>query len=165
MAIRADGPADGHPESSGQLKRLRLSMMESELNQAVFGRLSDRIDLEISAASDHLNLLKALVMARDDYYLELNESKTFWRLTLKAHLDAVLTHLCRLFDKSAGPFNLVKFLRTVKAHPELFSERAVRERLKDSPDLETLSDDRGIDDSELESDNASVSTSDPHLSR
>ena len=140
-------------------------VMGNKFNEAELERLSDRIDLEISAASEHLNLLKALVMARDDYYLELNESKTFWHLTLKAHLDSVLTHLCRLFDKSAGALNLVKFLRTVKAHPELFSEKAVRERLKDSPDLETLSDDRAIDDSELDTDIKSVSTSDPLVSR
>jgi len=93
------------------------------LNEAEFERIRDRIDLEASHAADHLLLLQGLVAARDEYHLEMNESNTFWHLTFKAHLDAVVSHLCRLYDKTKGTLSLDKFLRTVKAHPELLQRQ------------------------------------------
>jgi len=94
------------------------------------------------------------------------EGRTFTRhASPKAHLDAVLSHLCRLFDKTQGNLGLGKFLRTVKAHPELFSDTAFRERLKDNPHVDTLVTDRVIDDAELGAELESVSDSDPLVSR
>lgn len=135
------------------------------MNEAQFERIRDRIDLEASHAADHLHLLQGLVEAREDYGLEMNESNTFWHLTLKAHWDAVLSHLCRLYDKTKGNLGLGKFLRTVKAHPELFSDTAFRERLKNNPHVDTLATDRVIDDAELDAELESVSDSNPLVSR
>jgi hypothetical protein len=128
-------------------------------NETSFERQRDRIDLEASHAADHLYLLKGLMESRKDYYLEMNESNTFWHLTFKAHLDAVLSHLCRLYDRTRRTLSLGKFLRTVKANPALFSDAAFRERLKDNPHVDTLY--RALDSSELDEELASVSDSDP----
>jgi hypothetical protein len=130
-----------------------------------FERVRDRIDLEVNHAKDHWDLLKGLEASREDYYIEMNESNTFWHLTLIAHRDAVLSHMCRLYDKYAGALSLGRFLLTVKANRDLFSDTAFRERLKDNPHVDTLVSDRVIDDSELDTEFASVSGSDPLVSR
>src|ERR1700683_3994842 len=95
--------------------------IQKTVNETQFERIRDRIDLEVSHAADHLRLLQGLVASRVDYFLEMNESDTFWQLTIKAQLDAVLAHLCRLYDRTKGTLSLARFLRSVKAHPELFS--------------------------------------------
>jgi hypothetical protein len=134
-------------------------------HEAEFERLCDRIDLEASHAADHWNLLKGLEESREDYALEMNESSTFWHLTLIAHRDAVLSHLCRLYDKDGAALSLGRFLLTVKGHRDLFSETAFRERQKDNPHVDTLVNHRAIDYSELDRELASVSGADPLVSR
>jgi len=126
-----------------------------------FERLRDRIDLEVSRAGDHWNLLKGLEESRAEYYLEMNESNTFWHLTLIAHRDAVLSHLCRLYDKDNGALSLGRFLLTVKANRTFFSDAAFRERLKGNPHIDKLVKNSAIEDSDLDAEFASVSGSDP----
>jgi hypothetical protein len=140
-------------------KAIRIS------SEAEFERLRDRIDLEASHATHHWSLLKGLEASREDYWLEMNVSHTFWHLTLIAHREAVLSHLCRLYDRYGGALSLGRFLLTVKANRVLFSETAFRERLKDNPDVDTLAKDRVVDDSELNRELASVSGADPLVSR
>jgi hypothetical protein len=55
---------------------------------------------------------------------------------------------------------LGRFLQTVKANRELFSDAAFRERLKDNAYVDSLAEARSFDDSELDRDLASVSGSD-----
>jgi hypothetical protein len=100
---------------------------------------------------------------RKEYYLEMNESNTFWYLTFIAHREAVLLHLCRLYDQQSTALSLSRFLLTVKARPDFFSRTAFLERLKDNPHVDTLY--RAVDESELDKELASVSLSDPLVSR
>jgi hypothetical protein len=130
-----------------------------------FERLRDRIDLEASHAADHFYLLKGLDESRKEYYPEMNESSTFWHLTFIAHRDAVLSHLCLLYDQHGAALSLGRFLLTVKANAAWFLGTAFRERLKDDPHVDTLVDDRAIDDSELDKELASVSGTDPLVSK
>ena len=134
-------------------------------SEAEFERLRDRINLEASHAADHWRLLRGLETSREDYYLEMNESNTFWHLTLIAHRDAVLSHLCRLYDKYGGALSLCRFLQTVKANHDLFSDEAFRKRLKGNAHVDTLAADRGIDDSEVDRELASLADSDPLVER
>ena len=134
-------------------------------NEAEFERLCDRIALEASDAADHFNLVTGLYASRQEYYLEMNESHTFWHLTFIAHREAVLSRLCRIYDKYQGALSLGKFLQTVKANRDFFSDAAFRERLKDNPHVDTLAEGRSIDDSELDRELASVSESDPLVKR
>jgi hypothetical protein len=126
-----------------------------------FERLRDSIDLEVSHAADHFYLLKGLEASRKDYALEMNESNTFWHLTLLAHRDAVLSHLCRLYDKHEAALSLGKFLVTVKNNRDLFSDAAFRKRLKDNPHVDRLVTGRAIDDTALEKEFDSVSGGNP----
>jgi hypothetical protein len=134
-------------------------------DETEFERLRDRIDLEASGGADHWRLLRGLDQAFAEYYLEINESWTFWHLTTIAHRDAVLSHLCRLYDKTGGALSLGRFLLTVRAKREYFSDAAFRERLKDNPHVDGLATDRQIDESELAKEIESVSDSDPLVSR
>jgi hypothetical protein len=134
-------------------------------SEAEFERLRDRIDLEASHATHHWDLLKGLEASREDYYLEMSVSNTFWHLTCIAQRDAVLSGLCRLYDKHGGALSLGRFILTVKANRDLFSDVAFRERLKDNPYVDTLVNHRAIDDAELDRELASVSGSDPLVSR
>jgi len=134
-------------------------------SEAEFDRLCDRVDLEASHAADHFNLLRGLVESHKEYYLEMNESNTFWHLTLIAHRKAVLSHLCLLYDQHGAALSLGRFLLTVKANRALFSDAAFRDRLKDNPHVDTLVGDRAIDDAELDRELASVSGADPLVSK
>jgi hypothetical protein len=63
--------------------------------EVVFERLLTALDLEASRAKDHWGLLTSREESREEYWLEMNESNSFWHLTLIAHRDKVLAHLCR----------------------------------------------------------------------
>jgi hypothetical protein len=130
-----------------------------------FKRLCKRIDEEASAGADHLHLLNGLDEARKEYYLEMNESNTFWYLTFIAHQDTVLSHLCRLYDQYGGALSLGRFLLTVKANQNLFTEQAFKERLKGNPHVDTLAEGRGIDNAALDTEIASVTVSDGLVSK
>jgi len=133
--------------------------------EAEFERLRDRIALEASNAADHFNLFKRLWASRQDYYLEMNVSNTFWHLTFIAHRDAVLSHLCRLYDKDGAALSLGRFLLTVKTNRDLFSDAAFRERLKENRHVETLAEGRAIDDAELDKELETVSGEDPLVAK
>jgi hypothetical protein len=66
------------------------------------------------------------------------ESGAFWNFTLDAHYDATLFRLARLYDQHNCSLSLKRFLLTVKASVEYFSEGARRKRLKDNPFVEGL---------------------------
>lgn len=78
-----------------EAKQIRLK------SEADFQRLRDRINREVSHARHHWGLFKGLQDASAEYALEVNERNTFWYLTFIAHLDAVGSHLRRLYDKYA----------------------------------------------------------------
>jgi hypothetical protein len=65
----------------------------------------------------------------------------------------------------ASALSLGRFLQTVKENRDLFSDTAFRKRLEENEHLETLVEDRTIDDAELAGELASVYDSDPLVSR
>jgi hypothetical protein len=138
-----------------EAKQIRLK------SEADFQRLRDRIDEEVSHARHHWSLFKGLQEASAEYAFEMNESNTFWHLTFIAHLDAVVSHLGRLYDKHTGALSLGRFIETVRANRNLFSDEAFKERLKDNPHVETLVEGREISDAILDAELASVSESEP----
>jgi hypothetical protein len=102
-------------------------------DESEFKRLRDSIASELSDARDHWNLVKALGAARDDYWGEMDLSRTFWHLTFIAHIEAVVFRLCRLYDKDGGALSLVRFLLTVSDNRTLFSDAAFRETPEGEP--------------------------------
>jgi hypothetical protein len=94
--------------------------------------------VEAHRASDHWRLFKGLQAASKPYRVEMYQSWTFWSLTLIAHYDDTLFRLARLYDQHDCSLSLKRFLLTVKASVEYFSDGARRNRLKDNPFVEGL---------------------------
>jgi HEPN superfamily AbiU2-like protein len=75
-------------------------------DSAQFKRLIEALALELVDANIYFRLHNALEEARGEFGRELNESWTFWSLTLQAHFDAAAFRLCRIFDQYNGALNL-----------------------------------------------------------
>jgi hypothetical protein len=103
-----------------------------------FERLLDHMVEEAHRASDHWHLLKGLVAVSKKYEVEMYESRAFWGFTLNAHHDATLFRLARLYDQHDCSLSLKRFLLTVRASVEYFSDGARRTRLKANPFVEGL---------------------------
>jgi hypothetical protein len=112
-----------------------------------------------------MKLFKDLLAARPEYSREFNLSRTFWSLTLRAHLDAVILRLCKAYDqyrRGKPSLNLCNLLDTIEANLHLFDEPNFRERLKDNPFVDSLAaTPRRPHAAELQQDRESVSNSNP----
>jgi hypothetical protein len=117
---------------SDKMKPIRVA------SEKEFERLLDHMAEEAHRASDHWHLLKGLVAVRKKYEVEMYESRAFWGFTLNAHHDATLFRLARLYDQHDCSLSLKRFLLTVKASVEYFSDGARRARLKENPFVEGL---------------------------
>jgi hypothetical protein len=103
-----------------------------------FERLLDHMTREADRVSDHWHLLKGLEVANKRYAFEMNESQASWSFTLLAHRDTAVFRLARLYDQHDCSLSLKRFLLTIKAGKETFSQEAFRKRLKDNPYVEGL---------------------------
>jgi hypothetical protein len=103
-----------------------------------FERLLDHMTREADRASDHWHLLRGLEAASKKYRMEMYESRTFWNFTLFAHLDVVLFRLARLYDQHDRSLSLRRFLLTIKASKQDFSQESFRKRLQGNPFVESL---------------------------
>jgi hypothetical protein len=79
-----------------------------------------------------------LEAASKKYSAEMHETPAFWNFTLNAHYDATLFRLARLYDQHDCSLGLKRFLLTVKASVEYFSDGARRKRLNHNPFVEGL---------------------------
>ena len=66
-----------------------------------------------------------------------NSAMTFWNLTFRAHDDAILIRLCRLYDQHPASLSLRRILLTIKDNPDFFDKAKFRERFKGDPYVET----------------------------
>jgi hypothetical protein len=103
-----------------------------------FGRLLNDLADEMVSACIHFRLYSDLEAARKSYIKELNQSRTFWTLTFRAHLDTVLFRLCKIYDQHSSSLNLRNLLDTIKANIDIFDTEQFRERLKENPFVESL---------------------------
>ncbi len=121
-------------------------------------QLDDLVD-----ARFHFSVHQNLAKATEDYATELNQSPTFWRLTLDAHMDAVLVRLCRAYDTyKKTALNLPNLLYTIQAHSNIFDEPNFRQRLKGNSFMDSLvAQFKPPDQAQLQKDIEVVSDSDP----
>src|SRR2546422_8994332 len=75
-----------------------------------------------------------------------NSAKTFWNLTFRAHDDAILIRLCRLYDQHPASLSLHRILLTIKDNPDFFDKTNFLERFKDDPYAETAARSVGLPD-------------------
>ncbi len=109
--------------SEEEFKQLLKALVKDLLNAGHYNRL-------------HNNLSNAI----SQYEREMNRSPYFWRLTLDAHIQASLLHLCRAYDreKNSHSLSLAKLLKIIKENTYLFDIKNFKERLKNNPYVDDL---------------------------
>jgi hypothetical protein len=128
-------------------------------NATEFNHLLQALCRELVEAHNHFNLYRDLQGAISDYGEEMNQSRTFWYLTLESHLDASIVRLCKIYEhhNRKDTLNLRNLLDTIQANIAFFDTANFRERLKDNPFVESLSEDsRKPDEKQLQEDIAYV---------
>jgi hypothetical protein len=108
-------------------------------NSAEFKRLVEALVLELVDANIafnmHMNLIEAHVQDRTR---AMQESWTFWSLTIQGHLDSAIFRLCRIYDQRLTNLGLPGFLDTIKCNQDLFLQQKYAERLQDRDHAPTL---------------------------
>ncbi len=127
-----------------------------------FGALLQGLANDIVDANIHFRLFQDLNESIAEYCTELNQSPTFWNLTISAQLDAALIRLCRAFDSQQSALSLSTWLATIASNLEIFDTPNFKERLSDNPFVESLaSEDRRPSKDQLDKDSALASSRDP----
>jgi hypothetical protein len=132
------------------------------VNSGQFRRLIEAMSRDIVDAQIHYKLYRDLHAALGKHMVVEAQSRTFWSLTLQAHLNACLHLLCRMYDQNLKALHLRSWLLTIRENLNLFDEKEFRERLKDNPYVESLArHPRKPDATILDKDLRSCSTKDP----
>ena len=118
-----------------------------------FSRLIEALSRDIVDAQIHYKMFRDLHAALKEKPIVEAQSRTFWSLTLAAHLERTLNLLCRVYDQNSKALHLYSWLLTIREKIDLFDEDNFRERLKDNPYVNSLaSDSRKPDQKTLEED-------------
>jgi hypothetical protein len=107
---------------------------------------------EAYRARDNWDFWGAMEKAFDDYSAELNETPAFWELTRRAHKDAVVLRLGRLYDPHATATSLGNLLQTMKENASC-------------PGAIVPASIADLDIAELDSELAAVSDDDPTVAK
>jgi AbiU2 len=103
-----------------------------------FDRLLTALANDIVSAHIHYQVYKHLRQSLYDYQQVSIQSKTFWQLTLTAHLSTCTHMLCRAYDQETHSLHLHSWLLTIRENLHLFDKEEFRWRLKDNPFVESL---------------------------
>jgi hypothetical protein len=87
-------------------------------------------------ARAHLKLWECLEGYKSSYLKELNQAPHFFTFTIRAHLDDALMTLSRIIRRQKDAFTIWDFLNFVEKNPEIFSDEAFSQRMKQKPDYE-----------------------------
>src|SRR5271169_1914977 len=129
----------------------------AQFKQLLKGLSDDVVDAHI-----HYQLHQELVEAGKRHPLIMQQSNTFWKLTLQAHLNSSIYALFRAYDQDDRALHLRNWLETIQTNLHLFDEAAFHERLKDNPYVASLTEDsRKPDASILAEDITVCSSTDP----
>lgn len=109
-------------------------------NSTEFKRLIGALSDDIVSASIHWQLQRDLREAMPTYPLVAQQSNTFWHLTLKAHVNAAIQHLCRAFDQEQKSLHLLSWLLTIRDNLHLFSYDEFKKRLATNAFAESLAE-------------------------
>lgn len=117
------------------MQDMKLNLKSAE----EFRRLLTTLLDDLVDARFHFRLHQNLDKAIEEYSLEFSQSPTFWNLTRRAHIDAVLLRLCRAYDTNDQPaLNLRNLLDTIQANLSIFDEPNFRQRLKGNAFVDSL---------------------------
>jgi hypothetical protein len=139
-----------------------LAVMIDIRDSTEFRRLLQAMSRDVVDAHIHYRLFKDVHAALSAHSLVEIQSRTFWGLTLSAHLNASLQSLCRVYDQNPKALHLRSWLDTIQDNLTLFSEHEFRERLKDNAFVDSLARTlRRPDERQLAQDIENCSLSDP----
>jgi len=106
-------------------------MLEAEEE---FRRYHDRLWRELDEADMHFSVVKYISSASKEYLEELNQSPSFWRLTMNAHMYSVSVRLNNFFTRNKREkdvhLHMPSFLDFIEKNPEIFSAEAFERRLR-----------------------------------
>jgi hypothetical protein len=117
---------------------------------------------DIVYAHVHWKMVHDLHQAFTDYPLVRQQTPTFWHLTVRAHVLATLSALCRAYDQELTALHLLGWLTTIRENLHLFSVEEFKQRLAGNAFVDSLAEGRTKpDEVQLERDITSCKSSDP----
>lgn len=127
-----------------------------------FGKLIAALSSDVVDAHIHWRLHCDLHEAIQAHPIVWSQSRTFWHLTLTAHAETALEHLCRAFDQEQSSLHLLSWLRTIRANLHLFDTAEFKRRLAGNAFVDSLAEEpRSPDLTALEADINDCSATDP----
>ncbi|HEX4329360.1 MAG TPA: hypothetical protein VH105_21415 [Burkholderiales bacterium] len=93
-----------------------------------FRRLIIALSSEIADAQVHWKLYCDLLAALQAQTAVGQQSNTFWYLTLNAHAESAVLHLCRVYDKDGKSLHLLGWLEAIKDNLQAFEKTAPKNR-------------------------------------
>ena len=122
-------------------------------SSAEFGKLITALSSDVVDAHVYWRLHCDLHEAIQAQPIVWTQSRTFWHLTLTAHAEAAVEHLCRAFDQEQSSLHLLSWLKTIQANLHLFDASEFKRRLAGNPFVDSLAEDpRSPDLATLEAD-------------
>jgi len=108
---------------------------------------------ELYWANYYYDIFKEVSKCCQQHTEAVNQSRTFWHLTLRAHCQTTLVYLHRVYDQNKESFNLHRLLLTIRDNKEIFDIAEVRKRRAADPHAESLIQSIGtLDSAQLERD-------------
>jgi hypothetical protein len=89
-------------------------------------------------ASAGKTLNKDLRQALYDHPSVTTQSRTFWQLTLNAHINTCTHMLCRAYDQETKSLHLHSWLLMIRENLHLFDKEEFRRRLRANPFVDSL---------------------------
>ena len=106
-----------------------------------FGKLITALSSDVVDANIHWRLYCDLHEAIKAQPIVWAQSRTFWQMTLNAHAETAIEHLCRVFDQEESAFHMLSWLKTIKKYIHLFDTVEFKRRLADNPFVDSLAED------------------------
>lgn len=139
-----------------------MTQLTSEQLQAGIRALAN----DIVDAAIHWKLSRGIYEAAETWPLVIQQSNTFWTLTIKAHVNVSVLAMCRAFDQEPSALHLLGLLQLIEQNLPLFDEVQFRVRLRDNPFVASLAESaRRPDATQLAADIALCSNGDPLVRR
>ena len=141
--------------------RYRSPMIDID-GSADFAKLIKALSSDVVDAHIHWRLHCDLHEAIQTHPLVWAQSRSFWQLTLTAHAQTALGHLCRAFDQEQSALHLLSWLRTIRKNMHLFEKAEFKRRLAGNAFVDNLAESLIAPDlTMLESDINDCSATDP----
>jgi len=127
-----------------------------------FKRILHTLQADITSAYIFYDFHHELSASLGEFEHAYNQSPTFWRATLDAHIVAAGHITCRIFDQEGKSLHLIGMLEWIKEHASIFSKEMYCRRIHGNKFYESLRDSfKPLDTNRIECDMHLCSNRDP----